>query len=219
MNQKLRFTIPGVPRGKDRPRSTGRVVQQDGQARALVTVHSDPGMVRAEREILLLYRQAFPGREPWTGPVMLRFTAVFPIPSSWTKAQRAAALTAQVYHTSKPDKDNIEKLLVDALTPPQRKPGALVAPSPAGFPWMDDGQVQGGGVKRYGECPRTEVELEFIAQPDLPLMPAEKRAKARLAAGDRPAPARPRQSKPTKSKRPARLQAAIDRAVAKEEGR
>lgn len=195
----LRFTIPGEPRGKARPRSTAKVIYRNGQPEAILTVHSDPDMRRLETEILRVFRDRFPDHQPWTGPVMLRFTAVFPVPISWPKKLQAAAMTGKLYHTSVPDKDNIEKLLVDALTPPQAKRGATHTVSPAGFAWVGDSQVQGGGVKRYGQAPRLEVELTSLDQPDLPATPGEKRREGALTAGPRLKPARPLQSNPTKS--------------------
>lgn len=196
----LRFTIPGEPHGKARPRSTAKVVYvgANRQPEAIITVHSDPEMRRLEAEILRLFRERFPDHQPWTGPVMIRFTAVFPVPASWTKAQKAAAMTGKVYHQSTPDKDNIEKLIVDALTPPQAKRGKDPV-SPHGYAWVGDGQVQGGGVKRYGQVPRVEVELSSLASPDLPSTPAMKRAEAALTRPLVRKATRPLQSNPTKS--------------------
>ncbi|MEJ7831285.1 MAG: RusA family crossover junction endodeoxyribonuclease [Nocardioides sp.] len=196
----LRFTIPGEPRGKARPRSTAKVVYvgANRQPEAIITVHSDPEMRRLETEILRLFRAAFPDHQPWTGPVMLRFTAVFPVPRSWPKKLQAAAQTGKLYHTSVPDKDNIEKLLVDALTPPQAKRGKDPV-SPHGYAWVGDSQVQGGGVKRYGQMPRLEVELTPLAQPDMPATPGQKRREQALTATPTRRPTSPLQSTPTKS--------------------
>ncbi len=195
----LRFTIPGEPRGKARPRSTAKVIWRDGKPEAILTVHSDPEMRRLEAEVLRLFRERFPSHVPWTGAVMLRFTAVFPVPTSWPKKLQAAAMTGKLYHTSTPDKDNIEKLLVDALTPPQAKRGAKTTVSPLGFAWVGDGQVQGGGVKRYGQVPRIDVELTSLEQPDMPATPGQKRAEQALTAAPRLKAPRPLASTPTKS--------------------
>lgn len=207
----MRFTIPGEPHGKARPRSTAKVVYRDGKPEAVLTVHSDPEMRRLEAEVLRLFRERFPGHVPWTGPVMLRFTAVFPIPTSWPKKLQQAAMAGQVYHTSVPDKDNIEKLIVDALTPPQAKRGKPPV-SPHGYAWVGDGQVQGGGVKRYGQVPRIDVELSPLAQPDMPATPAQKRAEARVAAPTAMQTTRPLKSKPTKSQSELPLKAPPDLA-------
>lgn len=178
----LRFTVPGVPHGKARPRATARIIYRNGKPEAIVTVHSDRAMRALEAEVLRLFRQAHPGHVPWTGAVMLRFTAVFPIPTSWPKRVQQAAAEGKLYHCGTPDKDNIEKLIVDALTPPQAKRGKAGAPKPSahGFAWVGDGQVQGGGVKRYGLVPRIDIELSSLVPADAPATPAMKRAEQAL---------------------------------------
>lgn len=170
---RLRFTIDGDPVGKARPRSSARVVTVDGRPKALVHVHSDPAMVKAEHRVADAFRRYYPAHRPASGPIMLRFTAVFAIPDSWPKALREAAERGVVYHTSVPDKDNVEKLIVDGLN--------AVA-------WVDDAQVQGGGVKRYGAPPRIEVDIEIISQPAVPATPAQKRRQGKVDRGEPLAP-------------------------------
>lgn len=200
---RIAFSIPGVPKGKDRPRASGRVVYVNGRPTAVVRIHSDDKMVAAEKAILREFLLRFPRHEPWVGPVMLRFTAVFPTTSEFTKAQSEAAARGELYHTAKPDKDNVEKLLVDALN---------------GHAWVDDAQLQGGGVKRYGSPPRIDVVLEKLTGT---ASPADRRAERRLAehlSGERPLGVKQNRTK-SKSKRPERLQAAIDAAVERERRR
>lgn len=210
----VRFTIPGVPHGKARPRATARIIYRNGKPEAIVTVHSDKAMRALEDEVLRLFRQAHPHHEPWTGPVMLRFTAVFPIPTSWPKAVQQAAREGKIYHTSVPDKDNIEKLIVDALTPPNRTKKKGVGPRPGakGFAWVEDGQVQGGGVKRYGLVPRIDVELTSLAGADTPATPGQRRAEARLQPQLALPPVRPAVGNATKlEKEPPQLAGYSDR--------
>jgi Holliday junction resolvase RusA-like endonuclease len=210
----VRFTVPGVPHGKARPRATARLIYRDGRPEAIVTVHSDRAMRALEAEVLRLFRQRHPGHMPWTGPVMLRFTAVFPIPTSWPKALQQAAAEGKVYHCGTPDKDNIEKLIVDALTPPQAKRGKAGGPKPGaqGFAWVGDGQVQGGGVKRYGLVPRIDVELESLFDAAIPATPAMKRAEQALQPQLALPPARPIVSNSTKvEKEPPQLAGYSDR--------
>lgn len=197
MTDRIAFSVPGPPRGKARPRASARVVWQGGQPIAVSNVHSDPAMVRAEGDILKLFRARHPKHEPWTGPVMLRFTAIFEVPASWPKKLQEAARQGVIYHTAKPDKDNIEKLLVDALN---------------GWAFMDDAQIQGGGVKRYGSPARLDVELISLAQPDLPATPSIKRAEQRKSEGKTGGPTKPRRKKAVKAQLDPKLQAAIDAA-------
>jgi Holliday junction resolvase RusA-like endonuclease len=168
-----------------------------------VRIHSDRATVEAEKAVLSEFRLRFAKHEPWTGPILLRFTAVFPITTEFTKAQREAAARGELYHTAKPDKDNVEKLVVDALN---------------GHAFVDDAQVQGGGVKRYGSPPRLDVVLERLS-PVGPPSPADKRAQARLAehlAGTRPLGVKAVRTKSGSAAPPQRLKAAIDAAIARE---
>lgn len=156
--EKLKFSIGGTPKGKGRPRATARIAG----TRAFVSMYTPEATRRAEAMIAKAFKAAFPRHRPFTGPVMLRFTAVFETPESFTKEQKQAARRGELYHTSKPDKDNIEKLVKDALN---------------GLAWIDDSQAQGGGIKRYGTCERIDVVIE-----PLPSIgsPADRRREAAL---------------------------------------
>lgn len=204
MTDRLAFSIPGTPRGKARPRARGRVVWQGGQPRAVVNVHSDPRMEQLEAEILRLFRFRYPRHQPWTGAVLIRFTAVFETPEGWNRALKAAALAGELYSTRKPDKDNIEKLIVDALN---------------GWAWVDDAQVMGGGIKRYGSPARVDVILESLASPDVPATPAVRNAEARLIAGPGAKPQRRAPAKSTNAIKDPRLRAAVAKALDRERGR
>jgi Holliday junction resolvase RusA-like endonuclease len=206
MSDRVAFSVPILPRGKERPRARARVAYQDGRPIAVVSVHSDPRSVELEKAILTAFRIRFPRHQPWTGPVMLRFTAIFPPLAGFTKAQRDAALAGGLYHTAKPDKDNVEKLIVDALN---------------GHAFVDDSQVQGGGVKRYGTPPRIDVVLEKLQSVGETATPSDKRAEARLAAHLSGEAVLGVKTKRTKSgtkqaKLPPHLQARVDAALAKE---
>lgn len=139
----LRLTIPGKPIGKGRPRVA------PGHSRP----YTPADTVAVEKKIRALFERKFPNHVPMVGPIMLRFTAVFETPAGFTVAQRKAAGDGQLYYTGKPDKENIEKLLLDALN---------------GLAYIDDAQLQGGGVKRYGSPARVDLELTELASPITP---------------------------------------------------
>jgi Holliday junction resolvase RusA-like endonuclease len=219
---RVAFSIPGPPRGKDRPRGDPRLIWERGKPRAIVVFRTPKETTEAETEVLRCFRAAHPRHKPFTGPVLIKFVAVFPIPTSWPKRLREAAARGTLYAVKKPDKDNIEKLIVDALTPPKRKPGELVAPSPDGYAWVDDQQVMGGGIKRYGSPARVDVTIESLEAPDVPATPGQDRLEARVAAGSPPsAPAgrRINQTKADKRRFPEPLQRRIDAALARDAGR
>lgn len=181
MTRKLAFTIPGEPKGKERPRA---IAFLDAKGRPQVRMVTPADTRREEAAVRDLFRLRYPDHRPWTGPVLLRFTAVFETPASFNKALKEAAARGRLYAIKKPDKDNIEKLIVDALN--------RVA-------WSDDQQVMGGGVKRYGSPARVVVELERLDSDDVPPTPGEKRAERALSAPPAIKAPRATQSKPTKS--------------------
>lgn len=126
-----------------------------------------PKWMRLEQSrIRNIFTELHPEHEAATGPVMLRFTAVFEVPKSWPAAKRAAALAGKVYYTSTPDYDNIGKMIGDSLN---------------GIAWIDDAQLQGGGVKRYGAPARLIVDLDFLEGESV--TPAEDRRVAKFKQG------------------------------------
>ena len=71
--------------------------------------------------------------------------AYFEPPVSWSHAKRAKALSGELRHRSKPDADNIGKLVLDAMN---------------GIVYRDDCQVDlVTAGKRYGSPARVEVMI------------------------------------------------------------
>ena len=122
--------LPGPPRGKGRPRFTaGR------------WVYTDAATAAYEKALGYQARMAWKG-EPITGPLAVRVVANMPIPKSWSKSKQFDARTGQLAHTTKPDADNILKIL-DALN---------------GIVWIDDAQITMASVeKRYSAQPELVV--------------------------------------------------------------
>lgn len=133
----IRFTVPGIPAGKGRPRISTR----GGFARAFTPAKT----VAYEGLIALAASDAMAGREPIAGPVMVVARAVFPIPASWSKRRKAEAR----WHVGKPDGDNVLKALGDGLN---------------GIAWKDDSQVASMRLEKvYGNVPGLHVEIEVLA--------------------------------------------------------
>ena len=121
--------LPGPPRGKGRPRF--------GRKRA----YADMGTVDYELALAWQARAVWKGA-PITGPLAVRVVANMPIPKSWSKSKQFDARTGQLAHTTKPDADNILKML-DALN---------------GIVWIDDAQITMASVeKRYSAQPELIV--------------------------------------------------------------
>ena len=73
--------------------------------------YTPPKQAAYKAEITLRARRAMAGLAPFDGPLALRVRVVYPVPASWSKAQRATAK----WKVSKPDLDNLVKGVADAL--------------------------------------------------------------------------------------------------------
>lgn len=149
MPDRVTFRVMGEPKGKARPRVTKRG-----------TTYTPQDTIEAEREVRKAWFAAVGyERRAHSGPVRVHIVAVFELPKSAKAATRQAAKEGRVFHTSKPDRDNIEKLILDALN---------------GYAFLDDGQVAiGTGIKRYGSPARTDVTLEFLEPAPDEISPAQ----------------------------------------------
>lgn len=159
MTARFSFSVDGKPRGKGRPRTSpfgGRP-------------YTPAKTVAAEKEIATLARVAMGPLKLMTGTVRLDIEAVFEVPRSWSAKLRQAALAGELEYTGKPDRDNIMKLVMDALN---------------GVAWLDDAQVNKGPVvRRYGYPARTEVTVEELEAANGLKSPAERRREQKLASG------------------------------------
>jgi Holliday junction resolvase RusA-like endonuclease len=113
----IHIIVPGEPIAQARPRFARR-----GGG---VVTYTPSRQVRYMDTIVMCAREAegWPS-EPWTGPVGLAWLAVFARPK---RLMRRSDSEGAIPHTSRPDGDNLEKMVLDALTY-------------AGL-WRDDAQV------------------------------------------------------------------------------
>ena len=98
----ITFTVPGKPQGKGRPRAS-----RDG--------HMYTPKKTREYESLIKRCYMLQHREKFEGCVMLRITALYPVPRSAKKSDREKMLRGLILPKKKPDGDNIEKAVADAL--------------------------------------------------------------------------------------------------------
>ena len=132
--QEVQFTIEAVP-VKERARL--------GKNRNL---YSTSRTKADEDRIGWAAKAAMGTRPPFTGPIELEILAYLPVPHSWGKARRAAALTGRIRPTRTPDWDNIGKSISDALNK---------------IVFHDDRQVVTAHVwKYYGESACTLVTVK-----------------------------------------------------------
>lgn len=131
---EVRFTIPGTPVPFARSGANGKVRFTPGKQRSAMV------------DIRLLAQRAMAGRDPLSGPVSLQIVASYIVPQSWSARKRADAY----WKTSKPDGDNLQKLIKDACN-------RIV--------WLDDAQVvEWSGKKVYGPAEHTTVTIRALRQ-------------------------------------------------------
>lgn len=134
MNEIIRITVPGQPQGKGR----ARVCLRGGYARAYT-----PDSTAAYENLIKL---AYGNRGISVVPVELAVTAYYRIPKAFSKRKRNEALSGLVRPQTKPDIDNVVKVVCDALN--------KVA-------YNDDTQVvKIVAEKYYGETPGLVIEIK-----------------------------------------------------------
>lgn len=132
---RIKFTIPGEPCAKGRPRftNTGRAYTQTKT-------------VYYENLVKLAYAQAAGSdRFDDDAELMITINAFFQIPKSASKTARTAMLNGSKRPTKRPDADNLAKIVMDALN---------------GVAYKDDAAIVTAIIsKDYTDSPRVEVEI------------------------------------------------------------
>lgn len=144
MSDSVTIRLPGAPRGKGRHRA--QLVQRAGQ-KPRIHSHPDQKTEIYEGALRVAAGIAMRGRPLLTGNLDCTIFAFFPIPASWSKAKRAAAIARTVRPGVKPDWDNIAKV-TDALNK---------------VVWADDAAVVDGTVRKfYGEKPELVIVVRAL---------------------------------------------------------
>lgn len=136
------FTVPGEPVPKARPRVSKNTKR----------AYTPKKTVAYEQRVRESYYNAYPDEKPFPAGTMVAafIIAYYPVPKSATKKQRADMLAGRIFKTTRPDGDNIEKAIFDALN---------------GMAYDDDGQIcYQTCQKRYAEEPRAEIKLYRLVQ-------------------------------------------------------
>jgi Holliday junction resolvase RusA-like endonuclease len=133
----IRIEVLGPPRGK------GRVWRgPNGGAFRPPATEKYEGNLNHEAKLAMYQAGQL---APLEGPLSLVVTAYFPVPGSWSKKQRAAALEHLIRPAKKPDADNLLKMM-DALNE---------------VVWRDDAQIVDAQVaKFYSDRPRIVIVVE-----------------------------------------------------------
>lgn len=138
----LMFFIPGPPRGKGRPRATGR-----GQHAA---VYTDSKTAAYENLVRIACHQAMvkTSQEAFAGPVSVSVACKYPINKGASKRKLGAFLAGEERPTKKPDLDNVLKAVLDGIN---------------GVAFADDAQVVSiVSDKYYGIEPGVHVTIEAL---------------------------------------------------------
>lgn len=133
----LRLWIPGTPQGKGRARSFIR----NGKI-----AHITPEKTRTyEGNIKTLAIETMGELPPSSKPIRIDLVIVMRPSDSWPEWKKELAYSGRLSPTAKPDSDNVEKAVKDALN---------------GIAWLDDAQVvQDTKQKIFGERPGVRVEV------------------------------------------------------------
>lgn len=128
------FTVPGQPFGKQRPRVAGRIAYTPRETKA------------HEQQVIGAYF-AQTDKRKFLRPE-IRIKAFYGVPTSASKKRKAAMLAGQIRPQVKPDLDNVAKLVMDALDE---------------IAYEDDKDVVFLSVEKfYSDDPRLEVEIREV---------------------------------------------------------
>lgn len=133
---KVKFTILGEPKGKQRPRVTRAGV-----------AYTPKDTVQYENLVRVEYRrQCNDYRFPDDSPLDLRITAYYGIPKSASKKKRQQMADFRIRPLKKSDWDNIGKIIADSLNE---------------VAYKDDVQIVDAQVRKfYSDRPRVAVTIQ-----------------------------------------------------------
>lgn len=142
----LKFKIPGHPVGKARPRFVANRNGKGGRAYSTETTINYEALVKSIASKALEQNPEFPPNKAYHVTMQIDVA----VPASWSKKRKAMALNGLICPTTKPDIDNVEKIIFDGLN---------------GIVWNDDKQVVDVTKnKRYAEMPSVFVSVEVIGE-------------------------------------------------------
>lgn len=140
---KVKFTIPGEPKGKGRPR-----VERNGNS---VHTRTPDSTVAYENLVkTVYYQQCRRAMFEKDIPLDVRITAYYSIPESASKKKKALMESYKIRPLKKPDVDNVEKIILDSLNK---------------IAYYDDAQVVDCMFRKfYSYQPRVVVTIQEAAE-------------------------------------------------------
>ena len=104
---EIKFTIPGPPKGKQRP----RICRVNGRSMA----YTPKETIEYERLVRASYTAVSKAKFERNLPLEISILALFPIPKYVSRKTKELMLNGRLFPTKKPDADNIIKVILDAL--------------------------------------------------------------------------------------------------------
>jgi len=130
MKPPLTFFVAGIPKAQPRVKAARR-----GKFTSIYTpkgAHEDWAMMVRFEADKAWRENGYPNQ--WLGPLCVNLTFHFPRPKNHFNSKGVLKPTAPKWHTSKPDRDNSDKKILDTLT------NVCL--------WGDDAQVCDGRIKK-----------------------------------------------------------------------
>ena len=154
MTTRLEFTVRGTPKAQPRARGTIARTRKGKRVAPYVHIYTPESSSGWKDRVVLAARQAGLPQGPWPGPVMITIDAYF---EREKKYLEPGYPDGAFRHTAKPDRDNVEKAVLDALT--------------SCHLWEDDCQVCDGPVRKWwvarGCAPGVRIVAELL-EPEPP---------------------------------------------------
>ena len=139
---EIKFTVPGTPRGKQRP----RVCRINGRS----ITYTPRQTAEYESQIKSMYFKVANFKFERYVPLEVAILALFAPPKNASKKVRALMLGGEILPTKRPDGDNVIKVVLDALN---------------GVAFHDDGQIcKIYFEKMYAETPGIRVLIKNIVE-------------------------------------------------------
>ena len=143
----MRIEFDILPKAQSRPR-TRVVTRKDG--RPYPVIYEPSGCTAYKKALKVLALKQY--RNPLLkGPIKVVMIFKMPLPYRFNQSQKEDALQGLIVPVSKPDGDNMEKALLDAMN---------------GLLWSDDSQiVECRWNKIYSEKPGIILQFEEVKKP------------------------------------------------------
>lgn len=142
INKKISFTVVGQPVPK------ARAIVTDKRNKQGKKITFTPKRTQYAEADFIRQAAIHAPKIPLSGPICLDVTFYMPIPKSWPEWKKEAAREYKIRPISTPDRDNLLKLVQDAMNK---------------VFWKDDAQVvEGQTAKYYSDEPGIGVCLEEL---------------------------------------------------------